>query len=222
MLLPSNWSYPLPNPHEDYDLDNSQSIIWWSIARESQDIRIYVNDISNQLQYTQGNMHQYQIDGSVQDCSNSIANALKLLQSHRMECRSRNASIKSINRIISTILSHKATMPVDRTCTLLKKCIVGNNMMTSSNTNFFRVTGPLWVEFTGHQWIPLTKASDAELWSFLWSAPERLSKQSGCRWFTSPLHLLWRHCNEISIITLVARRGHCQRMTLQQWVCLPI
>ena len=147
---------------------------------------------------------------------------LKLLQSHRMECRSRNASIKSINRIISTILSHKATMPVDRTCTLLKKCIVGNNMMTSSNTNFFRVTGPLWVEFTGHQWIPLTKASDAELWSFLWSAPERLSKQSGCRWFTSPLHLLWRHCNEISIITLVARRGHCQRMTLQQWVCLPI
>ena len=27
-------------------------------------------------------------------------------------------------------------------------------------------------DFTGHRWIPLTKASDAELWSFLWSAPE--------------------------------------------------
>ena len=37
-------------------------------------------------------------------------------------------------------------------------------MMTSSNGNIFR--------FTGHQWIPLTKASDAELWCFLWSAPE--------------------------------------------------
>ena len=36
----------------------------------------------------------------------------------------------------------------------------------------FRVTVPLCGEFTGHRWIPLTKASDAELWCFLWSAPE--------------------------------------------------
>ena len=35
----------------------------------------------------------------------------------------------------------------------------------------FRVTGPLCGEFTGHRWIPFTKASDAELWCFLWSAP---------------------------------------------------
>ena len=41
--------------------------------------------------------------------------------------------------------------------------------MTSSNGNIFRVTGPLCVEFTGHRWIPITKASDAELWCFLWS-----------------------------------------------------
>ena len=34
-------------------------------------------------------------------------------------------------------------------------------MMTSSNGNIFRVTGPLWVESTGHWWIPLAKASDA-------------------------------------------------------------
>ena len=34
--------------------------------------------------------------------------------------------------------------------------------MTSSNGNIFRVTGPLCEEFTGHRWIPLTKASDAE------------------------------------------------------------
>ena len=46
------------------------------------------------------------------------------------------------------------------------------NMMTSSNENIFRVTGPLCGEFTGHRWIPLTKASDAELWCFLWSPPE--------------------------------------------------
>ena len=43
--------------------------------------------------------------------------------------------------------------------------------MTSSNGNIFRVTGPLCGEFTGHRWIPLTKASDVELWCFLWSAP---------------------------------------------------
>ena len=45
------------------------------------------------------------------------------------------------------------------------------DMMTSSNGNIFRVTGPLWGEFTGDRWIPHTKASDAELWCFLWSAP---------------------------------------------------
>ena len=31
---------------------------------------------------------------------------------------------------------------------------------------------PLLREFTGHRWIPLTKASGAELKCFLWSAPE--------------------------------------------------
>ena len=49
-------------------------------------------------------------------------------------------------------------------------------MMTSSNGNIFRVTGPLCGEFTGHQWIPLTKASDVELWCFLWSAPEQTAE----------------------------------------------
>ena len=51
-------------------------------------------------------------------------------------------------------------------------------MMTSSNGNIFRVTGPLWGEFTGHRWIPLTKASDAELWCFLWSGPEQTVEQT--------------------------------------------
>ena len=35
-------------------------------------------------------------------------------------------------------------------------------MMTSSNGNIFRGTGPIWREFTGHRWIPLTKVSNAE------------------------------------------------------------
>ena len=36
-------------------------------------------------------------------------------------------------------------------------------MMTLWDGNIFRITGPLWGEFTGHRWIPLTKAIDAEL-----------------------------------------------------------
>ena len=50
-------------------------------------------------------------------------------------------------------------------------------MLTSSNGNFFRVTGPLWGEFTGHRWITPTKASDAELWCFLY-APEQTVEQT--------------------------------------------
>ena len=46
------------------------------------------------------------------------------------------------------------------------------SMMTSSNGTFFRINGHLCGEFSGHRWIPRTKASDAKLWWFLWSAPE--------------------------------------------------
>ena len=69
-------------------------------------------------------------------------------------------------------------------------------MVTSSNGSIFRVTGPLCGEFTGPRWIPLTKASDAELWCFLWSAPDKWSsKQSWGWWFETLSRSLWRHCN---------------------------
>ena len=45
-------------------------------------------------------------------------------------------------------------------------------MMASSKRNIFRVTGPLCGEFTTYRWIPSTKAGDAQLWRFLWSAPD--------------------------------------------------
>ena len=35
-----------------------------------------------------------------------------------------------------------------------------------------RVPSHLCGEFIGHRWIPRTKASDTELWYYLWSAPE--------------------------------------------------
>ena len=33
-------------------------------------------------------------------------------------------------------------------------------------------------ESTRHRWIPLTKASDMELWWFLWSVPEQMVEQT--------------------------------------------
>ena len=42
-------------------------------------------------------------------------------------------------------------------------CTAFAYMMTSSNGNIFRVTDPLHGEFTGHRWIPLTEAGEAEL-----------------------------------------------------------
>ena len=69
------------------------------------------------------------------------------------------------------------------------------NMMTSSYGNIFSVTNHLCEECTGHRWIPRTKASDAELWCFLWSVPAwRLTKQSWGWWFER--RLLWRYIND--------------------------
>ena len=42
-----------------------------------------------------------------------------------------------------------------------------NTMMTSSNGNVCRVTGYLCGEFTGHRWIPRTKASGALMFSLI-------------------------------------------------------
>ena len=68
-------------------------------------------------------------------------------------------------------------------------------IMTSSNGNIFRVTGPLCGEFAGHRSFPLTKASDAELWCFLdLRRNKRLTKQSWGWWFEMPSHSLWRLC----------------------------
>ena len=72
-------------------------------------------------------------------------------------------------------------------------------MMTSSNGNIFRVTGRLCGEFTGHQWISRTKASNAELWFFFDPRLKKLlGKHSRRRWLETSWRSLWRHCNVIS------------------------
>ena len=68
-------------------------------------------------------------------------------------------------------------------------------MMTSSNGNSVRVTGLLCGEFTGHKWIPLTEASDAEVWWFNLRLNKRLNTQSWGWWFETSSHPLWHHCD---------------------------
>ena len=54
-----------------------------------------------------------------------------------------------------------------------------------------------------YRWIPRTKANEAELWCFLWSAPalnKLLRKQSWSWWFEAPSRSLWRHCNDSLIL----------------------
>ena len=70
-------------------------------------------------------------------------------------------------------------------------------MMTSSNGNIFRVTGPLCGEFTGPGEFPtqrpVTQSFDV---FFDLRLNKRLSKQPWGWWFETPSRSLWRHRND--------------------------
>ena len=85
---------------------------------------------------------------------------------------------------------------------------VSGLMMTSSNGNIFRVTGPLCGEFTGPGEFPtqrpVTRSFDV---FFDLRMNKRLSKQPWGWWFETPSWSLWRHSNawyEFHSVT-----GHC-------------
>ena len=78
-------------------------------------------------------------------------------------------------------------------------------MVTSSNGNIFRATGPLCGEFTGHRWIPHTKPVMQSFTVFFdLRLNKRLSKQSWGWWFGTPYRSLWSHCNGV-FVNLSAR-----------------
>ena len=70
--------------------------------------------------------------------------------------------------------------------------------MTSSNGNFFRVTGHLCGEFTGPQWIPHTQRPVTRSFDIYFDLRpnKRLSKQRWGWWSETPSSPLWRHCND--------------------------
>ena len=71
--------------------------------------------------------------------------------------------------------------------------ITENHMMTSSNGNIFRVTGPLcgeFGEFPAQRSVPRSFDVFFDL-----RLNKRLRKQSWGRWFETPLRSLLRHCS---------------------------
>ena len=90
-------------------------------------------------------------------------------------------------------------------CIFLGIYCMSRDMMTSSNGNIFRVTGPLWGESTDHRWFPsqrpVTRCFDV---FFDLRLNKRLTKQTRREWFEKPSRSLWPHCdgNQDKIRTL--------------------
>ena len=104
-------------------------------------------------------------------------------------------------------------------------------MMTSSNGNIFRVTGPLCGEFTGPGEFPpqrqVTRSFDV---FFDLRLNKRLSKQPWGWWFETTSWSLWRQCNVLQTCTnFIFERYHLniykyiwQGLTIAQKIYLPI
>ena len=79
-------------------------------------------------------------------------------------------------------------------------------MMTSSNGNIFRVTGPLWGEFTGPGEFPtqrpVTRSFDV---FFDLRLNKPLSKQPWGWWFETLWRSLWRHRNALDKMTAISQ-----------------
>ena len=82
--------------------------------------------------------------------------------------------------------------------------ICDSHMMASSNGNIFRVTGPLWGEFTGPGEFPTQRPVKRSFDVFFdLRLNERLSKQPWGWWFETPSWSLWRHCNDTCMMSAV-------------------
>ena len=78
-------------------------------------------------------------------------------------------------------------------------------MMTSSNGYIFRVSGHLCREFTGHQCLPHTKASDPELWYFFICSQIHgwVNNREAGDLRPRPRYTLWSHLDKCGVIQYV-------------------
>ena len=92
------------------------------------------------------------------------------LSKNAFECRSQNISHFVLTQKIDN--SSCSNIAISHS-PIVRWPHAGISMMTSSNGNIFRVTGPLWGKQPVIGGFPSQRARDAELWCFLWCAPEQ-------------------------------------------------
>ena len=95
-------------------------------------------------------------------------------------------------------------------------------MMTSSNGNIFRVTGPLCGEFTGPGEFPAQRPVTRSFDVFFDLRPnKRLSKQPWGWWFETLSWSLWHHCyglcQNLNTGSMTLLRWHWTSTTHQKW-----
>ena len=95
------------------------------------------------------------------------------------------------------------------------------SMMTSSNGNIFRVTGPLCGELSGPRDFPaqrpVTRSFDA---FFDLRLNKRLSKQPWGWWFETPSGSLWRQCNALSLLSTDLFHPYVSGLLHWYWISL--
>ena len=97
-------------------------------------------------------------------------------------------------------------------------------MMTSSNGNIFRLTGPLCGEFTGPSEFPAQRPVTRGFDVFFDLRPnKRLSKQPWGWWFETPSWSLWSQCNVqelcgcLGILKKIGSDWQCYRKAILDW-----
>ena len=93
-----------------------------------------------------------------------------------------------------------------------QECAYHQFMMTSSNGNIFRVTGPLWGESTSQRCIIQRPVTRRFYVFFDLRLNKQLSKQSRRRWFETPSCPLLRHCNYELQQGVCGRQGSCYEL----------
>ena len=97
-------------------------------------------------------------------------------------------------------------------------------MMTSSNGNIFRVTGPLCGNSMVTGEFPTQRPVT---WSFDVFFDLRLNKQSRGWWFETPSRSLWRHCNVLfwfyhQLLMILVYPCSYNKTTFYTWIFLQI
>ena len=124
------------------------------------------------------------------------------------ELRNVDSSGYVFNRIsLFVCASHKGQWhgPLIFTWKGIIVCVYRIPIMTSSNGNIFRVTGPLCEDFTGVRGIHRSPVNSPQkgqwrgtlMFSLICALNKRLSKHLWGWWFETPSRSLWRHCNEM-------------------------